>query len=137
MKENKTQLTKASPVKFLRTVENKQRQSDAFVVLELMKKVTKEEPRMWGGAIIGYGIRHLKYESGRELDIPMLAFSPRKQSLVLYIVSGSSKFKELIKKLGRHKLSGSCLHINKIEDVDFKVLERLMKETLRHVKSKM
>lgn len=129
--QNKTQQTDASVEKFLKSVKDAQRQKDAFVVMELMKKVTKAEPKMWGTAIVGFGKCHMKYDSGRDVDTPIIGFSPRKQNLVLYMMSGYSQFKELMESLGKHKIGKACLYINKIEDIDMKVLEKLMKESIK------
>lgn len=136
MAELKTKKTEASPEKFLKSVKDAQRQKDAFVVLELMKKVTKAEPKMWGSAIIGFGSTRLIYDSGRELDWFPMGFSPRKQNLALYLTGGQSSFPEILKKLGKHSTGKGCIYINKIEDVDVKVMEQLFKESFKLSKSK-
>ena len=136
MAELKTQKTDASVEKFIKSVKDAARQKAASVVLELMKKVTKTEPKMWGSAIIGFGSTRLKYESGRELDWFPMGFSPRKQNLALYITGGQSSFPEILKKLGKHKTGKGCIYIDKIEDVDVKVLEQLLKESMKLSKSK-
>jgi hypothetical protein len=101
-----------------------------------MKKITKEEPKMWGPSIIGFGSYHYKYASGREGDFFLTGFSPRKQSLTLYIISGFKRYDELMKKLGKHKTGSSCLYINKLEDVDMKVLKTLITESVKYMKKK-
>ena len=131
----KTKVNDASVEQFLRSVENEQRRKDSFVVLEMMKKITKLEPKMWGPSIVGFGSYHYKYASGREGDMPIVGFSPRKQALSLYILSGFSNYEELLKKLGKHKTSVACLYINKLADVDLKVLEQLVKESVKHMKT--
>lgn len=131
MAGNKTKLTDSSVEKFLKSVKDEQMQKDAFTILELMQKVTKSAPKMWGSTIIGFGEVRLKYESGRELDWFYMGFSPRKQNLVLY---GNKQIPELMKKLGKHKTGKGCLYINKIEEIDLKVLEQIMKESLKEKK---
>jgi hypothetical protein len=101
-----------------------------------MKKITKEEPKMWGPSIIGFGSYHYKYASGREGDFFLTGFSPRKQSLTLYIISGFKRYDELMKKLGKHKTVKSCLYINKLEDVNLKVLKQLITESVKYMKKK-
>ncbi len=126
MAELKTKKNDASVMDFLNSVENDTRRSDALKVNELMNEITGEEPKMWGGSIVGYGSVHLKYASGRELDWMLIGFSPRKQSLSLYIMDGFKKYDELLSKLGKFKTGKSCLYVNKLEDVDIQVLTELV-----------
>lgn len=121
---------------FLAGVEHDKRREDAFAVLELMKKITKEEPRMWGPSIVGFGEYHYKYESGREGDWFVTGFSPRKQALTVYITAGFTRYEELMAKLGKYKTGQSCLYIKKLEDVDRKVLAELIKQSVAHMKKK-
>jgi len=126
MAELKTKETEASVDDFLAGVENERRRRDALVVKEIMERITGWEPKMWGPSIVGFGSYHYKYDSGREGDYLVTGFSPRKQSLTVYIMPGFSKFGPLMKRLGKHKTSVSCLYINKLEDVDLGVLEELI-----------
>ena len=130
MTELKTRPNDKSVIEFLNKVENKRRREDSFEVLKLMKEVTQEEPIMWGDSIIGFGSYHYKYASGREADWLQIGFSPRKQSLTLYIMDGFDKYEELLGKLGKHKLGKSCLYINKLDDVSIPVLKEIMIEFL-------
>lgn len=132
----KTKKTKASVETFLHKVENQKRKDDSFVVLDLMKKITKEEPKMWGPSIIGFGDYHYKYASGREGDWFLVGFSPRKTSLTLYIMAGFKEYENLLKKLGKYKTSVSCLYINKLEDIDMKVLKELITKSVQKMKKK-
>jgi hypothetical protein len=134
--EPKTRETDASVEEFLNSVENETRRSDAFRVLEMFKRATGEEPKMWGTAIVGFGSRPIKYADGSEMDWPMAAFSPRKQNLTLYVVNSSAKQPELFAKLGPHTTSKACLYIKRLADIDEKVLERLIKDCYLHVKNK-
>lgn len=130
MAELKTKLNDASVNKFLNSVVDKEKREDCFSVLELMKKITRSEPKMWGSSIVGFGIYHYKYASGREGDWFLCGFSPRKQNLTLYIMSGFSKYDGLMKKLGKYKTGKSCLYINNLEDIDMKVLKELITESV-------
>lgn len=133
MAENKTKPTKASVTAFLASVENERRRADARIVCDLMKEVTGEKPRMWGDAMVGFGTYGYKYASGREGEWFVTGFAPRKANLVLYIMSGFKGHNALMKKLGKHKTGSSCLYINKLEDVDMKVLRELVRRSVEHV----
>lgn len=118
---------------FLNRVENEKRREDSFVVLDLMKEVTGEKPVMWGTSIVGFGSYHYKYASGREGDWFVVGFSPRKQSMTLYIVDGFGNYDLLLRDLGKYKTGKSCLYINKLEDVDQKVLRELVMQSVESV----
>jgi hypothetical protein len=132
----KTKQNNASVEGFIKKVKNKKRQEDAFAVLEMMKAITDENPKMWGPSIVGFGSYHYKYETGREGDMPIIGFSPRAQSLTLYVLPGADAFPELMDKLGRYKTGKSCLYINKLEDVDTKVLQKIITKSVQHTKKK-
>jgi hypothetical protein len=134
MAELKTKVNDASVADFLNRIDNKKRQADAFKVLELMQSITQEEPRMWGSSIIGFGTYRYQYASGREGEWMLTAFSPRKQNLTLYIMAGFERYDELMEKLGKYKTGKSCLYLNKLEDIDMKVLEKLIKASVDHMK---
>ncbi len=133
MAELKTRKNRASVEKFLAAIEPEWKQADSRRIVDLMKKVTGEEPAMWGASIVGCGSYHYKYDSGREGDWMMIGFSPRKQTLTLYIMSGFGRYDELMAKLGKHSTGKSCLYIKKLEDVDVEVLEELMRESVAQV----
>ena len=136
MKENKTKLSEASVTDFLNSVEDPKRKEDALVLLEMMKKLTKEKPKMWGTSLVGFGTYHYKYESGREGDFFSTGFSPRKQNLTLYIMNGFQKYDELMSQLGKYTAGKSCLYIKKLEDVDLGILEKLIGESVKYMKQK-
>ncbi|MCG8454870.1 MAG: DUF1801 domain-containing protein, partial [Holophagales bacterium] len=121
---------------FLDAVEHPTRRDDSRAVCELMQKVTGEEPVMWGPSIVGFGTYRYRYESGREGDWMLVGFSPRKQSLTLYIMTGFSRYEELMAKLGKHKTGKSCLYVNKLADVDMGVLEELVRASVEHLRAK-
>ena len=126
MAEIKTKVNDASVEEFLSTVEDEQKRRDSFEIVKMMKQVTKKKPRMWGPAIIGFGSYHYKYESGREGDMPQIAFSPRKQNITFYVGVGDNSDNPLLKKLGKYTTGKVCLYIKKLADVDRNVLQELI-----------
>ena len=134
--ELKTQETDASVEDFLNSVQDEGRRADAFQALEIFKRITGEKPKLWGPAIIGFGRQHLKYESGRELEWMLTGFSPRKANLTLYIMDGFTKYDEYLAKLGKHKTGVSCLYIKRLSDIDQKILEQMIADSLKHLKTK-
>ena len=133
MAENKTKPQDGDVYAYLDTIEPEKKRQDSLAVLELMKDVTGEEPKMWGTSIIGFGEYRYRYESGREGDWFLTGFAPRKQSLTLYIMAGFSKYDELMGQLGKYTTGKSCLYIKKIEDVDTDVLRELVRLSAEHV----
>ncbi len=133
MAELKTKENDASVKEFLNSVTDEKKRQDSFTIMNLMQEVTGEEPRMWGDSIVGFGHYHYKYASGREGDWFLTGFSPRKQSLTLYIMSGFDKYDALMSKLGKFKTGKSCLYVKKMEDVDETVLRELVKQSAAHV----
>jgi hypothetical protein len=126
MAELKTKLNNASVDKFLKGIKDEQARADCFQIVEIMKKATKAEPKMWGTSIVGFGNYHYKYASGREGDWFVTGLSPRKQNITLYLMGGFDGSEELLAKLGKHSLGKGCLYIKKLEDVNFKVLNKLI-----------
>ncbi len=136
MSELKTKQNDASVEMFLRAVGNDRRREDSFTVLELMKRITGEEPRMWGAAIVGFGSYRYRYASGRSGEMPRIGFSPRKQSLTVYVMPGFSDYDEILSRLGKHRTGKSCLYINKLADIDMDVLEDLTRSSLDAMREK-
>jgi hypothetical protein len=130
MAENKTKPTTSSVQAFLDACPDDTRRADATTLTSLMKKVTGKDPAMWGSSIVGFGTCHYKYESGREGDMPIVGFSPRKAANVLYGAIGFDGAETLLAKLGKHTTGKGCLYIKKLADVDVKVLETLVKEAI-------
>jgi hypothetical protein len=133
--EAKTKKNSASVKAFLDSVENDTRRADAKTVLALMKRVTGKRPSMWGDSIVGFGEYTYEYASGRSGEWPMAGFSPRKQNMTLYIMSGFKRYATLLKALGKHKTGSSCLYVNKLADIDLEVLEQLVAESFEHMKA--
>lgn len=126
----KTQPNDASVASFLDGIADERRRKDAFAVLALMRKITKTEPKMWGGSIVGFGVRRYRYASGRELDWFLTGFSPRKGALTLYLMSGLAAHSALLKSLGNHKTGKGCLYIRDLEEIDKPTLTALIRESI-------
>jgi len=137
MAELKTKLTKQKAADFIKTVQPEQKQADSRILLKMFESATGEKPAMWGTSIVGFGSYHYKSErSTQEGDWPLVGFSPRKTNLTLYVMLGVKKDDPLLKKLGKYKVSLSCLYINKLADVDQKVLSRLVQKAYEQLKKK-
>ena len=132
--EIKTKASDASVTDFLSNVDNEQKRKDCSEIVRIMEQITKEEPKMWGPSIVGFGSYHYKYESGREGDSPIMGFSPRKQNITLYILSDFERHQGLMKKLGKHSTGKACLYIKRLSDVNVDVLKELMTESLKVMK---
>ena len=133
MAELKTKVTKASVEKFIEGIKDEKKRQDCYELLKIMKKATKSKPKMWGTSIIGFGDHHYVYESGREGDWFLAGFSPRAQNLTLYMMGGFDS--EVLKKLGKYKTGKGCLYINKLEDVNLKVLDELIAKSVKKTKT--
>lgn len=128
----KTKPTAASVEDFLNSVQGEQKRKDSFVLLEMMKKASGEEPEMWGGSIVGFGNKRYKSPAtGREVDWLRIGFSPRKASLSLYLTLSLKEHAETLEKLGKHKTGVGCLYINKLDDIDLKVLKGMIDASLQ------
>jgi len=136
MAEPKTKATGASVTKFLNSVTDKTRREDCFTVLEMMRDLTKEEPKMWGSSIVGFGLYRHRYESGRESEWPIAAFSPRKDALTVYLTPGFDVAPGLMERLGKHKTGKVCLYIKRLSEVDPKVLKELIAKSVKKVSGK-
>ena len=134
--QNKTVPNSHSVDAFLQTVDDEKKRADCFRILDMMGEITGEPPVMWGGSIVGFGTYHYKYESGREGDMLMTGFSPRKSNLTLYIMPGFGRYAELMDKLGKYKTGKSCLYIKRLADVDEAVLRELVDEGYRYMTEK-
>ena len=136
MAEQKTKATEQSVEDFISKVPDEQVRDDCFTLIKMMTKVTGSKPKMWGTSIVGCGSYHYKYESGHEGDSCLIGFAPRKPSISLYIMAGFANREALLKQLGKHKAAKGCLYIKKLEDVDIKVLEKLMRESVDYLRKK-
>ena len=133
---NKTVENEGSVSDFLSQIQDDKRRQDAISINELMTQITGQQPKMWGGSIVGFGRYHYKYESGREGDFMKVGFSPRKQNLSLYIMPGFDRYDDLLARLGKYKLGKSCLYIKRMEDVELDVLQELISKSYDHMTQK-
>lgn len=125
MAKNKTNETTKSVKGFIDGVDNETKRDDSRELISMLQDITGFEPKMWGPTIVGFGSYHYKYDSGHEGDAPLIGFSPRKDSLVLYLMQDFPKKEALLKKLGKHKLSVACIYVKKLADIDMAVLKEM------------
>lgn len=132
----KTKSTSQSVDRFLNSIADAQTRNDCFALVKLMKQITKAEPKMWGTSVVGFGTYHYVYESGREGDWFLTGFSPRKQNLTLYLMSGFETNKQLLQKLGKHKTGKACLYLKRLDDIHLPTLRKLIQESVARLKRK-
>ncbi len=135
MAELKTKVNNTNVLSFIGSLGNETRKADSLTMLSIMRKITGKKPKMWGTNMIGFGEYHYKYESGHEGDWFVTGFSPRKQNLVIYIMPGFSGYTKLMNDLGKHKTGKSCLYINNIVNIKIKVLEKIIKQSIKDMQS--
>jgi hypothetical protein len=133
MAEIKTKKTEASIDKFLDSIEDKSKREDAYTMLNLLRKCSKTDGKMWGQSIIGFGQNRLVYESGRELDWFRIGFSPRKQNIVVYFVGEHVHKPTHLARLGKYKTGKGCLYINKLEDIELNVFEQMVNDSIKKI----
>lgn len=134
MAKNKTTETEVSVNDFIESyVDNEQKKVDSYQLIDLMRKWSGFEPRMWGPTIIGFGRYHYKYKSGHEGDAPLLGFSPRKAQFSLYIFSNTDKSNRLLEDLGKFKMGKACIYVKKLSDINIQVLKELCLETIAYL----
>jgi hypothetical protein len=136
MAELKTKKNAGNVNEFVASIADPNQQKDAKTLIALMRRVTGEKPVMWGATMIGFGTHHYTYASGREGDWFVIGFSPRKRTTTLYILDGFDEYQSLLSKLGKHSTSKSCLYIKKLDDIDIKVLEQLLKKSVAAMRRK-
>ena len=136
MAEPKTRPTGESVDAFIEKVADAGRREDCRTLVRIMKQATRSEPRMWGTSIVGFGTYLYKYPGGGTGEWPLIAFSPRKQDLSLYIMSGFEGRKALMARLGKHKTGKCCLYLKRLTDVDLPSLEKLVSDSVKDMKKR-
>lgn len=136
MAELKTKKNDASVQQYLDAIDDSQRKSDCLKIHKLMQNVSGYEGSMWGDSMVGYGSYHYKYESGCEGDWFLVGFANRKKSISIYIMSGFSRYDDLLANLGKHKTGKSCLYINKLDDIDEEILKELIESSIKFIQQK-
>jgi len=134
MAELKTKRTDASVDDFLNSIKDDQVRKDCWTIAEMMQKATNAKPEMWGPSIIGFGSRRYKYPNGREMDWMVIAFSPRKQNITLYLSRDFEGYDELMEQLGKHSCSKACLYIKRLSDIHLPTLKKLINGSVKHLK---
>ena len=134
MAKNKTTETTGSVTEFINKVTDTNKRNDCYTIIELMQQLSGLPPKMWGPAIVGFGSCHYKYESGREGDMPMIAFSPRTTAIVLYMSKDFDNRETLLTQLGKHKTGKGCIYIKKLTDVDMEILKQMITNALKHAR---
>lgn len=135
MAENKTKATTKSVTDFVKAIKNDTRRKDSLRLLTFIKKITTLTPKMWGPSIIGFGSYHYKYDSGREGDGPLVAFSPRADAIALYLSSHFAHREELLQKFGEHKASKGCIYVKQLDDVNLDILKKMIANHITHIQS--
>jgi len=137
MAKNKTVTTDEDVYAFIESfASNDQKKTDSLTLIELMKKVSGQEPKMYGPSIVGFGNYHYKYASGHEGDAPLIGFSPRKAAISLYVFTGLDEHEYLLENLGKFKMGKACIYANKLSDINQETLVELMKKTIAYLKKK-
>lgn len=136
MSGNKTVETDASVENFINSVDNEQKRKDSWDLISMMQEITGCQPRMWGTSLVGFGSYHYKYESGREGDMLVTGFSPRKTAMTLYVMPGFENFEQQLAKLGPYKTGKSCLYLKNLEVVDREVLKEIISDSVNIMKSR-
>lgn len=137
MSKNKTTETQVNVSDFINSfVDNEQKKSESFQLIELMQKWSGFEPKMWGPSIIGFGSYHYKYASGHEGDAPLIAFSPRKAEFSLYVFSNTEEQNQLLETFGKFKMGKACIYVKKLSDINLDVLEKISKTTINLLNTK-
>jgi len=132
--KNKTTETKIAVIDFIHSfVDNEQKKEDSLTLIELMKKWSGFEPKMWGPTIVGFGSYHYKYASGHEGDSMIIGFSPRKNEFSLYVVAPEIDYSSLLSDLGKYKMGKACIYFKKLSDLNLIILEGICKETIKHL----
>ncbi len=134
--ELKTKRNARSVQSFLGRIRDPQKRRECKTIVKMMRSATRSKPTMWGSSIVGFGSYHYRGASGREGDWFLTGFSPRKQNLTLYIMTGFREYGDLMRKLGRHKTGSSCLYVKSLEDIDKKILETIIKRSVKKMKQR-
>lgn len=136
MAGQKTKPTKVSAASYIAALANEEQRNDARTLVALMRRVTRQEPRMWGPSIIGFGSYHYKYASGHEGDSALAAFAARGRELVVYTAADFEGRDDLLARLGEHRLGKVCVYIRRLANIDLKVLENLVARSIADTKSR-
>ncbi|MEO5889431.1 MAG: DUF1801 domain-containing protein [Ferruginibacter sp.] len=135
MAKNKTTETTKSVTEFINAVTDETKRNDSFSIIELIKNQTGLDPKMWGTSIVGFGSYHYKYNSGHEGEAPVVAFSPRKEAISLYLSLPADDREEFLQKFGKHKSGKGCIYIKKLADIDTRILQQMVDVSVSNIKN--
>lgn len=133
MAVNKTQYTSESVEDFIANLKEDQKQKDSSTLIEWMKNISNENPKMFGTSIIGFGLYHYEYESGHSGKAPLLAFSPRKSAISLYVNSNTEEQVKLLERLGKFKTGAACIYVKQLKDIDGNILKTIMQLNIQYL----
>ena len=134
MAKNKTAETEASVAGFLKTITDEKKRNDFSAIIDLVGKETGYVPKVWGSAIVGFGIYHYKYASGHEGSAALLGIASRANAITLYLGANFDKREELLSKFGKYKTGKGCIYIQRLEDIDMGILAKMVKNSIAHKK---
>ena len=130
----KTKPTDKSVDRFLAKIADEQQREDSLKLLAIMRQITKAEPKLWADSIVGFGTYLCRSASGRECDWFQTGFSPRKQNLSIYIMSGCERHRDLLEKLGKHRIGMCCLYIKRLADVHLPTLKNIIRDSVKYTR---
>jgi hypothetical protein len=134
MTSNKTKVTSISVNDFINAIKDETKKKDCNNLIELLKKVTGNEPKMWGPSIVGFDSYHYKYDSGHEGDSPLVAFSPRASAITLYLSGHFEKREDYLKILGKHKTEKGCIYVKTLDDINIEILQKMIISHIKHIR---
>ncbi len=134
MAKNKTTETLSSATDFINAVKDETRRKDSLALMEIIKKLTGLEPKMWGPGIVGFGSYHYKYDSGHEGESPLIGFSPRVSALTFYLSGHFENRERLLAELGKHKTEKGCVYVKKLNEINMEVLKNMITNHIKHIK---
>lgn len=135
MAQNKTTETNSNVADFLNSVKDETKRADSFKLVEFFEEVSGFPAKLWGPSIVGFGSYHYKYESGREGDSPLVAFSPRAAAITIYLSSTFEQREELLAQLGKHKTEKGCIYVKKLSDIQVEVLKQILVKQIEHTQA--
>jgi hypothetical protein len=120
---------------FIASMDDEQTRADSLVLIDVMRRISGHEPKIWNVGTLGFDSYHYKYESGREGDSQAIGFYPRKDKMTVYLMDGTARYSDLLAQLGRHSTSRVCVYLKRLSDVDLSVLEQILRQSYDYVKS--
>ncbi len=120
---------------YIASIDDEQMAKDARVLIEMMQRISGHKPKLYGIGTLGFGMYHYKYDSGREGDAHTLGFYPRKGKITIYLMDGTKRYSDLLTKLGKHSITGYCVYIKQLNDIELPILEKILQQSYEHITS--